>query len=81
MNSNVKMNISPIVKKGENKMIYVQFMDDQKKAEFSVPGCQLIKNDGFDDTDIESLKEYLESQADEVMAIAKQINPITAMMK
>lgn len=81
MNSNITMNISPILRSGDEKVIYVQFMDGSKIAEFTVPGCILIKNDGYDEKDLKSLQEYLDNEQDEIYKVARQINPISALMK
>ena len=51
-----------------------------KTAEFTLPGCELVKNKGFNDENIRQLKDYIDNEQDTIFAMAKQVNPFKAMM-
>ena len=80
MNSEVKMSVSSMTRTGDKKAVYVFFQDRDKTAEFSLPGCKLVKNNGFSEDDISQLKEYIENEQDSIYAMAKGVNPIKALM-
>lgn len=81
MSSEITMSVSSMTRTNDEKAIYVLFTDKEKKAEFSVPGCKLISNNGFEDDDIAQLKMYLENEKDTIFQMAKEVNPLRAMMK
>ena len=80
MNSEVRMSVSSMTRTGDKKAVYVFFQDRDKTAEFSLPGCELVKNNGFSEDDISQLKEYIENEQDSIYAMAKGVNPIKALM-
>ena len=55
MNSEIKMNVSSLIRKDGDKAIYVMFTDGDKEAEFIVPECRLLNNKGFTDEEIGNL--------------------------
>lgn len=77
----IRITISGITRTENSKAVYVLIEDGSKSAEFSLPGCKLIKNKGFALEDIGELKEYIDGNQDEIFKLAKGINPIKAMMK
>ena len=80
MNKDIKMSVSSMTRNKDKKAVYVYFQDGKKTAEFTLPGCELIKNNGFSDDDIRQLKEYTDNEQEAIFAMAKQVNPIKAMM-
>ena len=72
MNSEVKMSVSSMTRTGDKKAVYVMFQDGDKSAEYSLPG--------FNDSELNSLKEYIENEQDSIYAMAKGVNPIKALM-
>lgn len=80
MNDTVRMSVSSMTRHGDNKAIYVLFTDGDKSAEFTIPGCALLNNKGFDDEEIHQLKEYVENETDYIYSIAKELNPMKAFM-
>ena len=80
MNSEIKMSVSSMTRSGDKKAVYVLFQDDDKSAEYSLPGCVLIRNKGFSEDELKSLKEYMDNEQDSVYAMAKGVNPIKALM-
>jgi len=81
MNKDIKMSVSSMTRKDDKKAVYVFFQDGEKTAEFTLPGCELVRNNGFTDEDIHQLKDYIDNEQDSIFAMAKQVNPLKAMMK
>ena len=81
MNNEIKMNVSLLTTSGDKRVIYVVFTDGDKSAELMLPEVSVVSNKGFTDEEIGQLKDYVENQQDEIYKIAKEINPIKAMMK
>ena len=80
MNSEIKMSVSSMTRSGDKKAVYVLFQDGDKSAEYSLPGCCLIRNKGFSEDELKSLKEYMDNEQDSIYAMAKGVNPIKALM-
>lgn len=80
MNSEIKMSVSSMTRTGDQKAVYVLFQDGDKSAEYSLPGCGLVRNKGFSDAELKSLKEYVDNEQDSIYAMAKGVNPIKALM-
>ena len=80
MNKDIKMSVSSMTRNKDKKAVYVFFQDGEKTAEFTLPGSKLVKNNGFLDDDIRQLKDYIDNEQDTIFAMAKQVNPIKAMM-
>lgn len=80
MNDKISMNVSSMTRHGDSKAIYVLFTDEEKAAEFSLPGCKMISNKGFDTQEIEQLKEYVDNEQDYIFGLAKGVNPMKAFM-
>ena len=81
MNTDITMSVSAMTRSKENKAVYVFFQDDTRSAELSLPECTVLKNDGFDEEEIKKLCEYVDSERDVIYSMAKQINPVKALMK
>ena len=56
MNADIKMSVSSMTRTKDRKAVYVFFQDCDKTAEFTLPGCALVKNKGFSDDEVKSLK-------------------------
>ena len=80
MNKDIKMSVSSMTRNKDKKAVYVFFQDGDKTAEFTLPGVELVKNKGFSDDDIRQLKDYINNEQDTIFAMAKQVNPLKAMM-
>ena len=80
MNSEIKMSVSSMTRTGDQKAVYVLFRDGDKSAEYSLPGCGLVRNKGFSDAELKSLKEYVDNEQDSIYAMAKGVNPIKALI-
>lgn len=81
MNSEMKMNVSPVTRLGDKRVVYVLFTDQSSSAEFIIPGGELISNKGFDEKEIAEIKEYLECEQDNLFQVAKELNPMRSFMR
>ena len=77
----LKMMVSGIVPKDGRKNIYVVFEDGKRKAEGSVPDCVITSQTGFSDEEVKMLELYMKQQQDVIRELAKDVNPIKALMK
>ena len=80
MNPEIKMSVSAMTRTDNKKAVYVLFTDDRKSAEFAIPECKLIRNDGFAADEIDQLMDYVKNEQDSILDIAKGINPLKAFM-
>ena len=81
MSEELRMTVSGIVPKDGRKSIYVVFEDGKRKAEGYVPDCVITKNEGFEEDEIKMLELYMKQQQDTIRTLAKDVNPIKALMK
>lgn len=81
MAEELKMTVSGIVPKDGRKNVYVVFEDGVRRAEGSVPDCEIINNKGFEEDEVKMLELYMKQQQDQIREMAKEINPIKALMK
>lgn len=80
MNSEIKMSVSTMTRTKDSKAVYVMFEDGAKNAEISLPGCSLVRNNGFSDEEIAQLMEYSKNEQDSIFEVAKKINPMKAIL-
>lgn len=81
MSTDITMSVSSLTRSGDNKAVYVLFRDGKKSAEFALPECRVVKNSGFDEEEIEKLREYVDGERDSIFGMARKINPVKALMK
>lgn len=81
MNSEMKINISPVTRLGDKRVAYVLFTDKSANAEFIIPEGELISNKGFDEKELVELKEYLVNEQDHLFQVAKELNPMRSFMR
>lgn len=80
MNSEIKMSVSSVTRTKDNKAIYVLFEDGKKSVEIALPGCGIVRNNGFSKEEINRLADYVRSEQDNIYKMAKEINPVKALM-
>ena len=80
MSSEIKMSVSSMTRTKDSKAVYVMFTDGDKTAEFSLPGCKTVSNNGFSAEEIVQLKNYIDNEQDSIYALAKKVNPMKAFM-
>lgn len=81
MNSEMKINVSPVTRLGEKRVAYILFTDKDSSAEFTIPGGELLNNKGFDKKEIIEMKEYLNNEQDHLFSVAKELNPMRSFMR
>lgn len=77
----MKMSVSPIVRKDGKKYIYVEFDDGTHRAEGRLPDKKLVSNEGFSEEEVAALEFYLKHQEQEIVEMAKKVNAMNAFMK
>ena len=76
MNSEIKMSVSTMTRSKDSKAVYVLFEDGAKTAEFALPECRKVSNNGFSDEEISQLLDYVQNEQDSIYDVAKKINPM-----
>lgn len=77
----IRMMVSPGAKKDGVKQIYVMFTRGSQMAEIVLPEYRLLSNNGFTQEETEQLIRYAKDSKDQILGLAKEVNPIKAMMK
>jgi len=77
----MEMSVSPIVRKGNQKYIYVMFREGARTAEGRLPDGKIISNQGFSEDETAALELYLKSDKDRIVAMAKKVNAMDAFLK
>jgi hypothetical protein len=81
MSETIEMKVSGKVKNKEGKAcIYVTFEDGFKKAEGELGSGRLTFNSGFTDEEGAALEHYMACHKDEIMKMAKTVNPVKAFL-
>lgn len=81
MNSNMKINVSPVTRLGDRRVAYVLFSDGDSGAEFIIPGGELVNSKGFDEKELAEMKEYIDNEQDYLCSVAKELNPMRSFMR
>lgn len=81
MNSEMKINVSPVTRLGDKRVAYVLFTDGDSGAEFIIPGGELLNSKGFDEKELVEMKEYLDNEQDHLFSVAKELNPMRSFMR
>ena len=51
MEESLQMSVSPICEKDGKKYAYIQFSDGTRLAEGKIPSCEIVKNQGFTESE------------------------------
>ena len=81
MSDEIKMSVSPIILTKDKKVLYVQFQDNKRMAEFELPELKVVYNKGFIDEDICQLMESIKNETEYIYSLSKGVNPVKAMIK
>ncbi len=81
MINSMDMSISSIVPVNGKKAAFVQFSDKDKTAEFIVPECRQVSNNGFTEDELKMLHDYVIREKDSIMDMAKGVDPLGKFMK
>lgn len=81
MSDEMKMSVSgAVTNKNGEKVVYVTFEDGQRSAEGLLPEGRIKESIGFNTEEIKALEQYMLSQKDTIMKMAKTVNPMKAFM-
>ncbi len=80
MNSEIKMSVSLMTGSKDKRAVFVLFEDGGKSAEFALPECRMVRNNGFDEEEISQLTDYISNEQDLIYELAGQINPMKAFL-
>ncbi|MCR5770139.1 MAG: hypothetical protein K6G87_02760 [Butyrivibrio sp.] len=81
MPDEIKMSVSGAVKnKSGQKVVYVTFEDKERSAEGVLPEGKILKNTGFTQEEIKALEQYMISQKDAIIQMARTVNPMKAFL-
>ena len=81
MNNELKMSVSPICVKDKEKYAFVSFTDGKRIAEGKIPECKVITSNGFTQTEVEQLEDYMRRELTQLKKMAAGIRLIDAIMK
>lgn len=81
MNNEIRMSVSSMTRNDDQKGVYVQFTDNDKRAEFMVPECKIIRNEGFTTDELKQLNDYVKSEQDYIYSLAKTVDPLKTFLK
>ena len=81
MSDEIKMSVSPIILTKDKKVLYVQFQDNTRMAEFELPELKVVYNKGFIDEEISQLMDYIKNETEYIYSLSKGVNPVKAMIK
>ncbi len=76
----LRMTHSGIINKKGQKIVHVTFERGNDYAEGTLPSGSIEKSSGFTPEEIEHLSQYLLQNTDDIMARAKQVNPLRSLM-
>lgn len=77
----MKMSVSQIINENGQKKAYILFSDKKRSAEIVFPDGTLIKNNGFNDEEIDALKTYMQEESDTIKELAASVNLWKAFQK
>lgn len=79
--SEVEMLISGFFTKDGRKMMRISFTRGKDFAEGLLPDGIIDRSDGFTEEEISKLEKFIRTNSQEIMAQAKEINPIRSWLK
>lgn len=79
--SEVEMLISGFFTKDGRKMMRISFTRGKDFAEGLLPDGIIDRSEGFTEEEISKLEKFIRTNSQEIMAQAKEINPIRSWLK
>ncbi len=78
----LSMSVSAICQNEQGgKYAYVTFTDGVRDAEGRIPECNITKNNGFAEIEVEQLEKYMQDNLDELKKMAAGIDIFSAFTK
>lgn len=73
------MSVSAICRNEQgDKYAFVTFQDGVRTAEGKIPDCEIIKNDGFAEIEVQQLEKYLKENLTDLKKMAASIDIFSA---
>lgn len=76
----MEMKVSSMTRTDNSKAVYVQFIDGVRKAEFAIPGCNMVSSSGFSQEELKQLRDYVDNEQDYIFSVAKNVSPMKGFM-
>ncbi len=76
----LRMTHSGVVNQKGQKIVHITFERGNDYAEGTLPSGKIEKSSGFTKEELEHLSQYLLQNAEDIMARAKQVNPLRSLM-
>lgn len=70
----MNMSVSQVIESNNEKKIFVLFEEENRSAEGVVPGFHIIKNNGFDGSEVAALEIYMEKNKETIENMAKSVS-------
>lgn len=81
MKNEIEISVSPVCSKEGKNYAFVMFKEGEKSAEGKIPECMMIRNDGFDEAEVNQFIDYMRANLTSLKKMAASINPLSAFMK
>lgn len=81
MNNELKMSVSPICVKNNEKYAFVSFTDGIRVAEGRIPDCKMLSSNGFTPEEVAQLEDYMRRELTQLKKMAVGIRLIDAIIK
>ncbi|MCR5640464.1 MAG: hypothetical protein K6G04_03815 [Lachnospiraceae bacterium] len=76
----LSLSVSGICQRDGKKIAYVTFSDATRSAEGEIPACVITKNQGFSESEVLDLQQYMQDNLDTLKAMSAKINPLDAFL-
>lgn len=76
----MRMTHSGIINQKGQKIVHITFERGKDYAEGTLPSGKIEKSSGFTPEEIQQLSQYILQNAEDIMARAKQVNPLRSLM-
>lgn len=77
----MNMLISGVSEKEGKKIAYVRFEEESRFAEAVIPDCRIMSSEGFTDSELSQLEQYLTENLSTLKREAASVNPIRSLMR
>lgn len=81
MTNELKMSVSPVCVKNNEKYAFVSFTDGKRVAEGRIPDCKMLTSNGFTQEEVAQLEDYMRRELTQLKKMAAGIRLIDAIMK
>ena len=80
-NGEINMKVSAICRnESGEKYAFVTFSDGVREAEGVIPKCEINRNQGFADIEIQQLEKYMQDNLDELKKMSAEVDIFSAFL-